>query len=64
MEANVGYRFAFFERGGLIERYAPVGLFVAPQFGVLGSLGVADIGPRNGKPDWFLQGNLLVGATF
>lgn len=57
LEASVGYRFELLELGG-------AALFVAPQFGVLGSLGIADIGPRNGKPDWFLQGNLLVGAAF
>ncbi|MEZ4361523.1 MAG: hypothetical protein R3B48_15155 [Kofleriaceae bacterium] len=58
LDANVGYRVTLLERGG------PVGLYVAPQLGVIGSLGLADIGPRNGKPDWFLQGNLLVGARF
>ncbi|MBS2014059.1 MAG: hypothetical protein JST00_14310 [Deltaproteobacteria bacterium] len=64
LEANVGYRFAFFEKGGLTEGSAPIGFFVTPQFGALGTLGVSDIGPRNGKPDWFVQGNLLVGASF
>lgn len=57
LEASVGYRFELVEVGG-------AALFVGPQLGVLGSLGVSDIGPRDGKPDWFLQGNLLVGAAF
>lgn len=52
-EVNVGYRLGVGES-----------LYVAPQFGAIASLGVADIGPRDGKPDWFLQGNLLVGAAF
>jgi hypothetical protein len=28
------------------------------------SLGVADIGPRHGKPDVFPQANLLAGVSF
>jgi hypothetical protein len=31
---------------------------------VYSSLGVADIGPRNGKPDVFFQANLLLGLSF
>jgi len=64
-EANLGYRFGFWEPGGFRDRaHHTRGFYIAPQFGTIFSLGVADIGPRNGKPDWFLQGNLLVGASF
>ena len=60
-------------RNGANERTlgagSAVGFYVAAQFGVLTSLGylgldVNNIGPRDGKPDWFLQGNLLVGVSF
>jgi hypothetical protein len=54
LDASVGYRFSF----------ENIGLYVAPQAGVIASLGISSIGPRNGKPDWFLQGNLLVGYAF
>lgn len=65
LDVNVGYRFGFFEPGGIVEGTGDgVGFFVAPQVGMLAGLGVADIGPRNGKPDVFLQGTLLVGASF
>lgn len=64
IEANAGYRFGFFEPGGIAGATRSLGFFVTPQVGVLGSLGVADIGPRNGKPDWFLQAGLLVGVSF
>jgi len=64
-EVNVGYRFGFFEPGGFFHhRGQSVGLFVAPQIGTIFSLGFADIGPRDGEPDWFVQGNLLVGVSF
>jgi hypothetical protein len=64
-EVNAGYRFSFFEPGGfLYEGDDSLGFYIAPQFGLLFSLGVADIGPRNGHPDWFIQGNLLVGVSF
>ncbi|MEZ4224774.1 MAG: hypothetical protein R3B13_27730 [Polyangiaceae bacterium] len=64
-EVNVGYRLGFSEPGGFgFEGHESLGFFVAPQLGTLFSLGVADIGPRDGKPDWFLQGNLLVGTSF
>lgn len=55
-EANAGYQLALKGQGR-------AGLYLAPQFGVISSL-VADIGPRNGKSDTFLQGNLLVGFQF
>jgi hypothetical protein len=65
LNANAGYRFGFFEAGGFLsERAGPVGFFVIVQGGVLASLGVANIGPRNGKPDVFPQGNLVVGVSF
>ena len=65
MDVNAGYRLGFFEPGGLIdEGDKTAGFYVAAQAGVIFSLGVADIGPRDGKPDWFPQGNLLVGTSF
>ncbi len=65
LDVNVGYRFGFYEAGGIVEGHGgTIGFFVAPQAGVLTSLGVADIGPRNGKPDVFPQGTLLLGASF
>lgn len=64
LNANIGYRFGFFEPGGIVShRRSSVGFYVIPQFGVLAGLGVADIGPRDGKPDVFLQGNLLLGVS-
>jgi hypothetical protein len=68
--ANIGYRVDFLSAGGLYaSNSSSVGFYVAAQFGVLGSLrglgvDVNNIGPRNGKPDVFLQGNLLVGVAF
>ena len=55
-EANVGYKFGFLKRQKL-------NLYVMPQFGIISKV-MADIGPRNGKPDTFIQGNLLVGVNF
>jgi hypothetical protein len=52
-ESNIGYKFNL-SKGGL---------YVIPQFGTIGNL-VADIGPRGGKPDTFIQGNLLLGFKF
>jgi hypothetical protein len=64
-EINIGYRFGFFEPGGLAGTPRGVGLFVMPQVGILSSLGVGnDIGPRNGKPDYFLTAALFVGVSF
>jgi hypothetical protein len=58
-EVNTGYRFDVLDLGdGGSE------LYIAPQFGTFFSLGISDIGPRNGKPDWFLTGALQTGATF
>jgi hypothetical protein len=67
LNTNVGYRFGFFEPGGFFEdakKPSSVGFYAMPQFGVLAGLGVADIGPRGGKPDVFLQGNLVLGLSF
>lgn len=64
-EVNVGYQLAFFTPGGLAGAPRGLGWFVTPQVGLLSSLGVGnDIGPRGGKPDWFLQAALLLGASF
>lgn len=65
LSTNVGYRFGFFEPGGLAGNpKSAVGFYLMPQAGSYTSLGVADIGPRNGKPDVFLQGDLMVGLSF
>jgi hypothetical protein len=55
-EANAGYRFSLAGKGR-------AGLYVLPQIGVLSSIS-ANIGPRGGKSDTFLQGNLMVGFQF
>ena len=54
-ESNIGYKLNL----GKTKRF-----FVNPQFGFLGTMGIADIGPRQGKPDNFVQGNLLIGVNF
>lgn len=65
LNTNVGYRFGFFEPGGFFAASkSAVGFYVLPQAGVYTSLGVADIGPRNGKPDVFLTGSLFLGLSF
>lgn len=65
LNTNVGYRFGFFEPGGFFERSkSALGFYVLPQAGVYTSLGVADIGPRNGKPDVFVTGSLFLGLSF
>lgn len=53
-EANAGYKFNF----GDHDQF-----YILPQIGGIGSI-VADIGPRNGKPDNFFGGNLLIGINF
>ena len=64
-EVNAGYRFGFFEPGGFFaDRGKKVGFYLALQGGTIFTMGVADIGPRNGKPDVFAQGNLLLGLSF
>ncbi|MBP8807916.1 MAG: hypothetical protein KBG48_32240 [Kofleriaceae bacterium] len=64
-EVNLGYRVGLFAPGGVAGAPRAVGVYVAPQVGLLSSLGVGnDIGPRNGKPDYFLTAALLLGASF
>ena len=64
-EVNAGYRFGFYEPGGfLADRAGKVGFFFTLQAGTIFTLGISDIGPRNGKPDIFAQGNLLTGISF
>jgi hypothetical protein len=53
-EVNIGYKFDL----GVKKRF-----YIIPQFGALGNV-MADIGPRGGKPDNFIQGNLLIGVNF
>jgi hypothetical protein len=55
-ETNVGYKFDFLKKQN-------TNLYTIIQFGALGKI-IADIGPRGGKPDNFLQGNLLLGINF
>jgi hypothetical protein len=55
-EANIGYKVDFLKK-------QKNNLYAIAQFGAIGNI-VADIGPRGGKPDTFLQGNLLVGIHF
>lgn len=55
-EANIGYKFEF----GRSEKF---NFYINPQFGGLGKI-IADIGPRNGKPDNFLHGNIFLGINF
>ncbi len=59
-EANLGYKFDFMKK----KNY---NLYVIPQFGALGNArgnNTRNIGPRGGKPDTFIQGNLMVGVNF
>ena len=53
-EANIGYKLNI----GKKKRFYMIG-----QFGGLGNI-KADIGPRGGKPDNFIQGNLFIGINF
>lgn len=55
-EANLGYKIDFFKK-------TKINFYVTPQFGGLGKI-IADIGPRGGKPDIFLHGNLFLGINF
>ncbi|MGL5892077.1 MAG: hypothetical protein ACRC3B_19445 [Bacteroidia bacterium] len=55
-EANLGYKLDFCKR----EKF---NLYVIPQFGGLGNI-VAHIGPRGGKPDNFIHGNMFIGIKF
>jgi hypothetical protein len=55
-EANAGYKFDFANKTNS-------NFYAIAQFGILSSLS-ADIGPRGGKSDTFIQGNLLIGINF
>ncbi|MBO0930999.1 hypothetical protein [Fibrella aquatilis] len=55
-EANAGYKFALTGKGAR-------GLYAIPQFGIISGIS-ADIGPRGGKSDIFLQGSLILGFQF
>jgi hypothetical protein len=55
-EANAGYKFDFAKK----QRS---NLYVIPQFGILSSIS-SNIGPRGGKSDTFIQGNVLFGFNF
>lgn len=59
-ECNVGYQISLY-------KISNTRLYLAPQFGILDnarSQQATNIGPRGGKPDTFLQGNLLLGIQF
>ena len=55
-EANAGYKFNFANK-------PKSNLYAIAQFGILSKIS-ANIGPRGGKSDTFIQGNLLVGINF
>lgn len=55
-ESNIGYKFNFVKR----ERS---NLYMIVNAGGLGKI-VADIGPRGGKPDHFVQAGVLLGINF
>jgi hypothetical protein len=60
LESNLGYKFNLTNK----EKNS---IYVISQFGVLGNArgnNSTNIGPRGGKPDVFLQGNLLIGVNF
>lgn len=55
-EANAGYKFDFAKK-------THTNFYIIAQMGVLSSIS-ANIGPRGGKSDTFLHGNLLIGINF
>jgi hypothetical protein len=55
-EANAGYKLDFAKK-------QTSNLYAIAQFGILSSI-TADIGPRGGKSDTFIQGNLVFGINF
>ena len=55
-ESNVGYKFKFSQKKN-------TQIYLMPQFGGLGNI-TADFGPRGGKPDNFLHGNIFLGINF
>ena len=59
-ESNIGYKFKLTDK-------SKSSLYIIPQFGVLSNAkgeNTVNIGPRGGKPDTFIQGNLMVGFNF
>lgn len=59
-ESNIGYKFNVINK-------AKSSLYLIPQFGAIGNArgeNTENIGPRDGKPDTFIQGGLLVGVNF
>lgn len=55
-ETGLGYKFNILK--------TPFGtLYLMPQIGGLGKI-IADIGPRNGKTDTFVTGNIYLGINF
>ena len=55
-EANIGYKFNFLKK----QQY---NLYIIPQAGILSSIS-SNIGPRGGRSDTFIHGNLLLGINF
>ena len=59
-ETNLGYKIDFLKK-------SKSNLYALAQFGVIGNAkgeNTVNIGPRNGKPDIFPQGNLIIGINF
>jgi hypothetical protein len=59
-ETNLGYKF-------IVINKPKNSLYLIPQFGAIGNAkgeNTVNIGPRGGKPDTFIQGNLIVGINF
>jgi hypothetical protein len=59
-ESNLGYKFA-------LTNKVTSSFYVIPQLGVIGNAKgnkTVNIGPRNGKPDTFIQGSLVIGINF
>lgn len=58
LEVNAGYKLNIFKLKGST-------IYINPQFGYLKGLNKElIIGPRNGKPDAFIQGKLQIGISF
>lgn len=59
-EANMGYKFK-------LTNKEKTSLYIIPQFGAIGNArgeNTANIGPRGGKSDTFIQGSLVIGVNF
>jgi len=54
-EANIGYKLDF----GKNKMF-----YFMLQAGIIGTMGLSDIGPRNGETDHFPQGALYIGVNF